>query len=145
MRKENADVGPSEADGLEDKGTYAVLTRTVPLSEDQLFPQTRSPRTSCPPGHLVLGLDVPRQDTLSPRTILQQSFKVEVLLDHGDYNYVTFSCHYPTSSSKNQCYIIQHKCIEHFHSEDGVLSYSAYEEGSVNQPVYILSVYVDEV
>ena len=95
MRKENADMGPSEADGLEDKGTYGVLTWTIPLSEDQLSPI----RTGCPP---------------PPCTILQRSFKVEVLLDHGEmeleydhiYNYATFSCHYPTSSSKNQCCII---------------------------------------
>ena len=54
------------------------------------------------------------------------------LENHGDmeleydhlYNYAAFS-HYPTGSSKNQHCIIQHKCIEHFCAEDGVLYYSA--------------------
>jgi len=57
---------------------------------------------------------------------------MEVLVGHGEmvlkydhlYNYAAFS-RYPTSSSKNQCRIIQRKCIEHFRTEDGVLYYSA--------------------
>ena len=86
----------------------------------------RCPRTSCPPGHLVLGLDVPPHN-------LATEFNVEVLVDHGEmeleyddhlYNYVAFS-RYPTGSSKNQRHIIRHKCIEHFRAEDGVLCYSA--------------------
>ena len=104
----------------------------IPVLEDQLSPQTRGPRTSCLPGHLVLGLDVPHQDGCPPRTIVQRSFNMEVLVDHGEmeleyhhiYNYAAFS-HYPTSSSKNQCRIIQRKCIEHFRVEDRVLYYSA--------------------
>ena len=33
---------------------------------DQLFPWTCSPRTSCPPGRVVLGPNVPCQDRMSP-------------------------------------------------------------------------------
>ena len=97
-----------------------------------MSPQTRGPRTSCPPGHLVLGLDVPRQDGLSPPHNLATEFNMEVLVDHGEmeieydhlynYMYVVFS-RYPTGPSKNQHCIIQSKCIEHFHAEDGVLYY----------------------
>jgi len=38
----------------------------------------RCRRTSYPPGHLVLGLDAPHQDGLSP-----PEFNMEVLVDHG--------------------------------------------------------------
>ena len=33
--------------------------KQMPLSEDQLSPRTCGPRTSCPPGHVVLGPAVP--------------------------------------------------------------------------------------
>ena len=40
----------------------------------------RCPRTSCPPGHLVLGLDVPPHN-------LATEFNVEVLVDHGEMEF----------------------------------------------------------
>ena len=93
------------------------------LSEDQLSPWTHCPRSSCPPGHLVLGLDVPCQDGLSPLHNLAMEFNMEMLVDHGVmelkynhiYNYVAFR-RYPTTSNY-QCYIIRHKCIEPFRME----------------------------
>ena len=36
---------------------------------DQLSPRTLGPRTGCPPGLVVLGPDVPRQDRMSPHHI----------------------------------------------------------------------------
>ena len=38
---------------------------------DQMSPRTRDPRTRCPPGHVVLGPDVPRQDRMSPLPLPQ--------------------------------------------------------------------------
>ena len=109
------------------------------LSEDHLSPRTCGPRTGCPPGHVVLGPDVPRQDRMSPQTCARRkavahsrSVKIgerremrlsEIEYDHL-YDYAAFS-RYPTGFSKNQCHIIRRKCIEHFRAEDGVLYYSA--------------------
>ena len=94
----------------------------------------RCRRTSCPPGHLVLGLDVPRRDGLSPphnlatefqRGSVSGSWHGEMVLEYDHlYNYAAFS-RYPTGSSKNQHRIIRHKYIENFHAEDRVLYYSA--------------------
>ena len=78
---------------------------------NQMSPRTHGPRTSCPARHLVLGLDVPSQDSLSPLHILQRSFNVEVLVPPWRdgahlYNYYAAFSRYPTGSSKNHRRII---------------------------------------
>ena len=103
-----------------------------------LIPDHLSPRTSCPPGYVVLGPDVPRQDRMSPQTCARRKAVAhsrsvkrerremklsEIGYDHL-YDYAAFS-RYPTGFSKNQRRIIRRKCIEHFRAEDGVLYYSA--------------------
>ena len=49
------------------RSKYASSTgvRGQDVPPDQMSPQTRDPRTRCPPGHVVLGPDVPHQDRMS--------------------------------------------------------------------------------
>ena len=58
----------------------------VPL--DQMTPRTRGPRTECPPGHVVLGPNVLRQDRMSPsyltHTPIVKRQLVEVLVERWD-------------------------------------------------------------
>ena len=50
---------------------------TVP--PDQMSPQTHGPRTSCPPGCVVLGSDDPRQDRMSPIPFNAHNFKLSII------------------------------------------------------------------
>ena len=52
---------------------FVIGDQVEMVSEDQL-----SPWTSCPPRHLVLGLDVPRQDRLSPPPPAQSCNRVSM-------------------------------------------------------------------
>ena len=50
---------------------YRAGVRGQDVPPDQMSPRTRDPRTRCPPGHVVLGPDVPRQDRMSPLPLPQ--------------------------------------------------------------------------
>ena len=61
---------------------YGVGGPAVP--PDQMSPRTRGPRTRCPPGHVVLGPDVPRQDGMSPPFNAQSSLCFNVRAKRWD-------------------------------------------------------------
>jgi len=81
---------------------YVVGGPAVP--PDQMSPRTRGPRTSCPPGHLVLGLDVPHQDGLSPRTSCNGVSTWKCLCHHGEmeleYDHLYNLCSFQSLSNQ---------------------------------------------
>ena len=112
-----------------------------PVPPDQMSPRTRGPRTSCPPGRVVLGQDDPRQDRMSPTPFnsrkefwhLRFCWLCErcrtrdmglTAIEYDQLNEYAAFHRYPTGSSKNQRRIIRRRCLENFRAEDGVLYYS---------------------
>ncbi len=80
-------------------GSTVVEGPAVP--PDQMSPRTRGPRTSCPPGHVVVRLDVPRQDGMSPTpfnaqliVLRRESVRFEVEVERWEcqrLNTITFA------------------------------------------------------
>jgi len=107
-------------------------------------------RTSCPPRYLVLGLDVPCQDGLSPPHNLATEFNVEVLVDHGEmeleyanhlYNYAAFSLIQPVLLRTNAT-LFDTSALSTF-AQRMECSTTLHAEGSASKTkVYILSVYL---
>ena len=133
MRKENADMGPSEADGLEDKGTYGVLTWTIPLSEDQLSPI----RTGCPPPPAQSCSGVSKfywiMERWSSNTITFTTMRLSAAIIQPVL-LRTNAALFDTSALST--FARRMECSPTLHTRKGL---------RISLNVYILSVYVDEV